>query len=159
MWSPQRTNYSGQQEERPERENVMEETAVLFEEANRRVNKAFLMHQGEILHQSNRPAPSIWLKQHNLTFFFVYFWIKFFWFKKEKLFQLFTLQLISASYASYFGGEWYVQFLGNVYDHCQISVARSLCCLCPCFSMSQLCDNTVHPLRNWIPDTHLGWGF
>lgn len=37
----------------------MEETAVLFEEANRRVNKAFLMHQGEILHQSNRPAPSI----------------------------------------------------------------------------------------------------
>lgn len=32
-------------------------------------------HSG-IPHQSNCPAPSIWLKQHNLRFF-VYFWIRF----------------------------------------------------------------------------------
>lgn len=39
-------------------------------------------HSG-ILHQSNCPAPSIWLKQHNRRFF-VYFWIKFMCNKKEK---------------------------------------------------------------------------
>lgn len=64
-------------------------------------------------HQSNCPAPSPWLKGHNLRLFFVYFWIQFTCKKKAKFYlSLFTLQLTPDSCFWFRGGM--VWLLGSV---------------------------------------------
>lgn len=70
-------------------------------------------HSG-IPHQSDCPAPSVWLKQHNLRVF-VCSWIKSVCNEKEKrnLFWPFTPQLTSDFYVSRFGEERYGQLLAS----------------------------------------------
>lgn len=75
-------------------------------------------HSG-IVHQSNCPAPSIWLKQHNLRlFFFVSFWINFMCNKKIFCLVCLPLQLTSVSYIYVLGRNGYVQLLGNICNRC-----------------------------------------
>lgn len=72
-------------------------------------------HSG-IQHQSDCPAPSVWLKWHNLRVFVCY-WIKSVRNEKKNiLFWLFTPQLTSDFYVSRFGEERYGQLLANIYN-------------------------------------------